>query len=49
MALQVCLEKTHVELKEWRAAYEHLSRTDLKPIILRLQPRLDPALAWSIS
>jgi hypothetical protein len=39
----------NVELKEWRAAYEHLSRTDLKPIILRLQPRLDPALATSIS
>jgi len=39
----------NVELKEWRAAYEHLSRTDLKPIILRLQPRLDPQLANSIS
>jgi soluble lytic murein transglycosylase-like protein len=41
--------KCNIELKEWRAAYEHLSRTDLKPIILRLQPRLDPALAHSIS
>ncbi len=39
----------NVELKEWRAAYEHLSRTDLKPVILRLQPRLDPALADAIS
>lgn len=47
--IRIEVEKRAVELKEWRAAYEHLSRTDLMPIILNLQPRLDPELAKHIS
>lgn len=37
------------EVDEWRGAYERVSRTDILPIIMRLQSRLDPALARQVA
>ncbi len=37
------------EADEWRGAYERVSRTDILPIIMRLQSRLDPVLARQVA
>ena len=38
-----------VQAREWKEAYERVSSMDAMPIIMRLQPRLDPDLARQIS
>jgi hypothetical protein len=40
---------TEIQANQWKIAYNHFNKTDLEPIIRRLQPKLDGKLAERIS